>query len=113
MSGGRCGGAVAQCSWRSAGSDHQQGRGDEAVEFKENALAIGRRVPGEDDEGLRVYMGNLANTYRALGRHEDALAMQESALSFFRRELQPNHPHIGQFMNKLATTYSDLRPLSI
>jgi len=57
-----------------------QGRSEEAVECEERALEISRRVLSEDDWGRGVYMGNLANTYRALGRHEDALAMQESVL---------------------------------
>ena len=86
----------------------EQGRSDEAVEFFEKALAIGRRVLGEDDADLGVYMNNLASTYSDLGRHEDALAMQESALEFRRRVLPPNHPHIGDSMNNLAATYSAL-----
>ena len=86
----------------------QQGRSNEAVEFQETALAIGRRVLGEDDAGLGTSMNNLAATYSALGRHEDALAMQESALEFRRRVLPPNHPHIGSSMNRLANTYGAL-----
>jgi len=86
----------------------QQGRRKEAVEFEEKALAIGRRVLGEDDAGLGAYMNNLANTYGVLGRHEDALAMKESALEFFRRVLPPNHPDIGTSMGNLAVTYSAL-----
>ena len=86
----------------------QQGRSDEAVEFFEKALAIGRRVLDEDDAGLGTSMGNLASTYAALGRREDALAMEESALEFRRRVLPPNHPDIGTSMSSLANTYSAL-----
>ena len=86
----------------------QQGRRDEAVELEETALAIGRRVLGEDDANLGTSMGNLANTYSDLGRHEDALAMKESTLEFRRRVLPPNHPDIGTSMSNLAITYSAL-----
>jgi tetratricopeptide (TPR) repeat protein len=83
----------------------QQGRSDEAVEFEEKALAIGRRVLGEDDADLGVYMNNLAATYRALGRHEDALAMQESVLEFRRRVLPPNHPDIATSLYNISLSY--------
>ena len=86
----------------------QQGRIDEAVEFQEKALAIGRRVLGDDDADLGAYMSNLANTYGDLGRHEDALAMKESVLEFRRRVLPPNHPDIGSSMASLANIFSDL-----
>jgi len=86
----------------------QQGRHEEAVEVKERALAISRRVLSEDDEGRGTHMGNLAATYSALGRHEDALAMQESVLEFRRRVLPPNHPDIGTSMSNLANTYRAL-----
>ena len=83
----------------------QQGRRKEAVEFEEKALAIGRRVLGEDDAGLGSYMGNLAITYGALGRHEDALAMQESVLEFFRRVLPPRHPEIASSLYNISLSY--------
>jgi tetratricopeptide (TPR) repeat protein len=73
-----------------------QGRSDEAVELQEKALAIGRRVLGEDNEYLGTLMSNLAVTYSTLGRHEDALAMGEAVLEIRRRVLPSNHPDIGE-----------------
>ena len=46
----------------------QQGRQDEAVVFGERALEIARRVIGKNDGRLGTYLGNLANTYKALGK---------------------------------------------
>jgi tetratricopeptide (TPR) repeat protein len=74
---------------------NRQGNNSEAVYFQEHALAIARRVLGEDAEELRTCMNNLALTYGDLGRHQDALAMWESALEFRRRVLPPNHPDIA------------------
>ena len=41
----------------------QQGRHEEAVQCKEKALAMCRRVLSEDNEEQGVYMNNLANSY--------------------------------------------------
>ena len=66
---------------------------------------MSRRALSDDDEGLGIFMSNLASTYGALGRHEDALAMKESALEFFRRVLPPRHPDIALSLYNISNSY--------
>lgn len=77
---------------------------DGALKLHESALAIRRRVLGEEDPDTLISMGNLASTLCAQNDLAGALKLQKSALAIQRRVLGEEHPHTLTAMNNLANT---------
>jgi tetratricopeptide (TPR) repeat protein len=84
-----------------------QGRLHEAVMLGESALKSARRIFGDKNRRLGIYMCNLAITYKAQGWFEKALELEESTLELYRRVLAGVEDRSRSSL-EYASTFSDL-----
>lgn len=78
----------------------------------EQALALARKVLGEQDPGILTCMNDLAVTLYALGDLARARALQEQVLASRRELLGERHPDTLGSMENLAVTLSELGDLA-
>ncbi|HEY8924388.1 MAG TPA: tetratricopeptide repeat protein, partial [Polyangia bacterium] len=67
----------------------------EALAFDEKALALKRRVLGNDHWDVALTLGNVADALHLLGRNEEALERNGAAIAVLERALGPRHPDVG------------------
>ncbi|MBK8241217.1 MAG: serine/threonine protein kinase [Deltaproteobacteria bacterium] len=89
-------GQLGNVHWRAA-------QYDEGVAAHERALAIKRRVLGDEHPSIAVTLFNLANVEDERGDHERAWNRMLEALAMFERELGPMHPAVGNCANNLGS----------
>jgi tetratricopeptide (TPR) repeat protein len=68
------------------------GRNTEALQLREETLALRKDVLGPDHPDTLVSMNYLANSYAELGRHAEALKLREETLALRKAKLGPGHP---------------------
>src|SRR5262249_18473969 len=68
------------------------GRHAEALELREEALALHTSRLGPEPPRTLMCMNNVALSYAALGRHADTLRLSEQALALQKARLGPGHP---------------------
>jgi tetratricopeptide (TPR) repeat protein len=78
------------------------GRAREAQAFLEKALAIRRKVLGEEHPGTAQNYDNLANTLNAQGKYVEAAEGYRKALVILRKVLGEEHPDTATSYNNLA-----------
>ncbi|MGV9264959.1 AfsR/SARP family transcriptional regulator [Kitasatospora sp. NPDC003701] len=88
---GRVHGGPMECSLRNVlgFAGYVLGRPREAVGHYEQALAVGSRLTGYDDQRANSLVG-LAAAWRALGREDESLRAWEAALALYR-DLPPHY----------------------
>jgi tetratricopeptide (TPR) repeat protein len=81
-------------------------KGDDrsALPFEQKALAVRRRVLGDDHPDTLTAMGNLAQTLYAMGDLVGARRYQEQTLDGLKRVLGDDHPDTLTAMGNLAGT---------
>jgi tetratricopeptide (TPR) repeat protein len=67
----------------------------EALAFDEKALALKRRVLGNDHWDVALTLGNVADELHLLGRNEEALERNGAVIAVLERALGPRHPDVG------------------
>jgi len=67
----------------------------EALTFDEKALALKRRVLGNDHWDVALTLGNVADALHLLGRNAEALERNGAAIAVLERALGPRHPDVG------------------
>lgn len=73
----------------------------EGLAMDEQALALKRRVLGNDHWDVALTLGNIADELHLLGRNEEALIRNASALEVLERALGPRHPDVAlHFSNR-------------
>jgi tetratricopeptide (TPR) repeat protein len=82
-----------------ANTQSKLGRYAEALDLREEALAVYRRVLPADHPDIAKAMVALANSRSELGRFTEALDLREQALAVYRRVLPADHPDIASIMN--------------
>jgi serine/threonine protein kinase len=97
----RCMNALANCYL-------DLGRYAEALELKEETLALCKARLGPDHLNTLLAMNNLAVAYGDLGRDADALKLHEEALARCTARLGPDHPETLRSMHNLAGSYEAL-----
>jgi serine/threonine protein kinase/tetratricopeptide (TPR) repeat protein len=84
------------------------GRHTEALELREETLALQKSKIGPHHLDTLKSMHNLANSYAELGRHDEALVLREEALALEKTHLGPDDPLTLVGMNNLAHSYDAL-----
>ena len=85
------------------------GRDAEALELREETLALRRATLGPDHVDTLGSMRNLANSYMAANRVKDALELDEKTVELLKAKLGPDDPQTLASMNNLANSYSAQR----
>jgi tetratricopeptide (TPR) repeat protein len=78
------------------------GRYDLALPHAERALALCRKVLGEEHPHTITFLNNYAYVLRSLGRVEEAEPLYKQALTLRRKVLGEDHPHTISSLNLYA-----------
>ncbi len=82
-----------------------QGRYGQAEPLYEKALALRRKLLGEDHPDVAHSLNNLAFLYDSQGRYEQAEPLYVQALALRRKLLGEDHPDVAYSLNNLAFLY--------
>jgi tetratricopeptide (TPR) repeat protein len=84
------------------------GRQAEALELREETLALRKAKLGPDHRDTMQSMHNLAISYADMGRHTEAMELNEETLALREAKLGPDHPDTLWSMHNLAGSYAAL-----
>jgi CHAT domain-containing protein/Flp pilus assembly protein TadD len=87
---------------------YQQGKYNEAIPLAEQALAIRKKVLGDNNRLTADSLNNLAELYKSQGRYSEAEPLLEQALAIRRKQLGDNHSDTAESLNNLAALYRDI-----
>jgi tetratricopeptide (TPR) repeat protein len=73
--------------------------------YKE-ALAINKKVLGENHPDYATSLNNLAMLYDAMGNYTAAEPLFKEALAIYKKVLGENHPDYAMSLNNLAMLYN-------
>ena len=79
-----------------------QGKLDEAEPLYKEALAIDKKVFGDEHPNVAGDLNNLAELLRTQGKYDDAKPLQEEALAIRKKVLGEEHPEVAESLNNLA-----------
>jgi tetratricopeptide (TPR) repeat protein len=84
---------------------YQQGKYNEAIPPAEKALAIFKKLLGENHPDTATSLNNLAGLYESQGRYSKAEPLYKQALAIIKAQLGDNHPLTAKSLNNLAALY--------
>jgi tetratricopeptide (TPR) repeat protein len=84
---------------------YQQGKYNEAIPLAEQALAIRKKVLGDNHLDTATSLNNLALLYESQGRYSEAEPLYKQALTISKQQLGDNHPLTASSLNNLAGLY--------
>ncbi|MBH8576113.1 tetratricopeptide repeat protein, partial [Nostocaceae cyanobacterium CENA369] len=82
-----------------------QGRYNEAEPLYIQALALTRKLLGEEHPSVASSLNNLALLYYSQGRYSEAEPLYIQALALWRKLLGEEHPSVASSLNNLAGLY--------
>ncbi|MBD2437874.1 tetratricopeptide repeat protein [Nostoc sp. FACHB-110] len=82
-----------------------QGRYSEAEPLYVQALALWRKLLGEEHPNVATSLNNLALLYESQGRYSEAEPLYVQALALWRKLLGEEHPNVATSLNNLAGLY--------
>ncbi|WP_287131357.1 tetratricopeptide repeat protein [Candidatus Cyanaurora vandensis] len=82
-----------------------QGRYEQAEPLYEQALALSRKLLGEEHPAVASSINNLAALYDSQGRYEQAEPLYVQALALRRKLLGQEHPDVATSLNNLGAFY--------
>ncbi len=86
----------------------EMGENKKAIAYYEQALAIDRKVFGEEHPDVAIDLNNLGAAWSALGENKKAIAYYEQALAIDRKVFGEEHPKVAIRLNNLGMAWSDL-----
>jgi len=87
---------------------YSAGKSREALPLAEEALAIRKKVLGEEHPDYAVSLHNLAALYSAMGDYARAEPLYRQALEIWKKVLGEEHPHYAFSLNTLAGLYDSM-----
>ena len=84
---------------------YKQGKYNEAITLAEQALAIRKKVLGNNHPDTATSLDNLAALYQSQGRYTEAEPLYKQALAIRKQQLGDNHPDTATSLNNLAFLY--------
>ncbi|BAY16258.1 hypothetical protein NIES21_20830 [Anabaenopsis circularis NIES-21] len=88
-----------------AGLYHSQGKYSKAEPLYQEALALRRKLLGEENPNVANSLNNLANLYDSQGKYNEAESLYQEALTLTRRLLGEGNPDVANSLNNLAGLY--------
>lgn len=84
---------------------HKQAKDIEAERLHKQALAIRRKILGDDHPDVASSLKNLADVYSALRKYSDSERFHLEALAIREKAYGPEHADIAHSLNNLAIVY--------
>jgi len=79
-----------------------------ALEYYQKALAIRKKVLGDEHPDTAGSYNNMAILYYTMQKYQEAAEMMQKALNIFEMKLPANHPNIKQLKRDLETIKAKL-----
>jgi tetratricopeptide (TPR) repeat protein len=79
-----------------------------AIGYYEQALAIWKKVYGEEHTQVAIGLNNLGEAFRILGEAKKAIGYYEQALAIDEKVYGKEHPDVAIDLNNLGAAYDDL-----
>jgi tetratricopeptide (TPR) repeat protein len=86
---------------------NNQGRYGEAEPLYQDALAMAKRLLGDEHPSVARSLNNLASLYDNQGRYGEAEPLYQDALAMKKRLLGDEHPSVATSLNNLASLYKN------
>ncbi len=86
----------------------QMGENQPAISFYEQALAIDRKVFGDEHPKVAIRLNNLGMAWSGLGEKKKAISFYEQTLAIDRKVFGDEHPNVAISLNNLGMAWSDL-----
>ncbi|MEH2226973.1 tetratricopeptide repeat protein, partial [Nostoc sp.] len=87
-----------------------QGRYSDAEPLLIEALAMRKRLLGDEHPSVATSLNNLAGLYDSQGRYSDAEPLYIEALAIAEKRLGANHPNTITFRENLEYLRRNLQP---
>ncbi|MCX6581799.1 MAG: tetratricopeptide repeat protein [Candidatus Aminicenantes bacterium] len=84
---------------------HELGEYGRAKDYHERALAIRKKVYGEQHPDVATSLNNLGEVWRVLGEPKKAISYYEQALVIDEAASGKEHPNVAIRLNNLGSTY--------
>ena len=84
---------------------YSQGRYGEAEPLYQEALAMRKRLLGDEHPDVATSLNNLALLYNNQGRYGEAEPLYQEALAMWKRLLGDGHPDVASSLNNLGCLY--------
>jgi CHAT domain-containing protein/Tfp pilus assembly protein PilF len=84
---------------------YQQGKYNEAIPLAKKALAIFKKILGDNHPNTATSLNNLAGLYESQGKYSEAETLYQQALAIIKAQLGDNHPVTAKSLNNLAALY--------
>jgi len=85
---------------------HSQGRYSEAESLYRQALALKRKLLGQEHPDVATSLNNLAGLYESQGRYSEAEPLHSQALALRRKLLGEEHLDVASSLNNLGLFYN-------
>lgn len=84
---------------------YNRGQYNEVEPLYQEALALFKKLLGDEQLAIAANLNNLALLYDAQGKYEQAEPFFQEALFLYKKLLRPEHPLTAQSLNNLANLY--------
>ena len=88
-----------------------QGKLDEAAPYYEQALAIDKKVYGEEHPDVATGLNNLASLLYGQGKLDEAAPYVEQSLAIWKKVHGEEHPQVATGLNNLGQLLQDCSPV--
>ncbi len=84
------------------------GDANQALELRQKALSIGRKVFDKKSEDIARFLDNLSTVHHSLSNYQEALKLQRQALKIFQELFGEKHFRVAITLGNLGSTNSSL-----
>jgi len=79
-----------------------------AVNYYEQALAIVKKVYGDQHPNVAIGLNNLGSAWKSLGEYKKAIKLYEQALAIDKKVYGDQHPNVATYLNNLGGAWESL-----
>ena len=84
------------------------GGAEQAIDYYEQALSIGKEVYGERHPNVAIYLNNIGLAWYALGDSKKAIEFYEQALSIGKEVYGERHPNVAIRLSNIGSAWDTL-----
>ena len=77
------------------------GKHEEALKYQMEALALSKKLLGDEHPNVAAILNNVGSTFGALGKHEEALKYLMEALKILNGIFKEDHPIVQEILKNI------------